>query len=180
MQAATDAGLFDVSCREMWTDVFPCLSTHIQVCVWNLLIGYQCSCLVRHSVHHLSAQSSICLIFVDAFTLEGISDCACFQRWATMHQLETIFDKLLGNITRIIGKQDVVREALWGKENQWCFKIFSGLKGQRQHLYESSRANEMVQRRFTPLFLLLMIPTSRQSSVSGQVRMPVRSWCTWA
>lgn len=76
----TDAGLFDVSCHEIWTDIFPYLSTLIQVCVRYLLIGYQCSCLVWHSVHHLSTELSICLIFVDLFTLEWISDCAYFKR----------------------------------------------------------------------------------------------------
>lgn len=105
-------GLFDVSCHEMWTDVFPCLSTLIQVCVWNLLIGYRCSCLVRHSVHHLSAQLSICLIFVDLFTLEGISDCTCFQWWATMQQLETMIVRLHNPISRTIRNQAVVWVAL--------------------------------------------------------------------
>lgn len=44
----------------------------------------------------------------------GISDCACFQRWATMRQLETMLVILLDNITRITGKQDVVWVPLWG------------------------------------------------------------------
>lgn len=138
-QNADSHGCWAVWCLVPW-DVNWRLSmsfnSHPGVCAESLnWLPVQLSCPTQRSSFECTVEhmSHIC-----GFVQSGWEFWLCMlQRWATIQQLETILVKLPDRITTIIGKQDVVWVPLWGKENQWLFKMFSGLKGRRWHLYET-------------------------------------------